>query len=216
MPIAASSLHPRLRLLPHPLGAVHLGRLRDARTPPDAFRRHLDELSRLLVADALSELPLQEEPILTPLGPATGARPGVRVEFVPVLRAGLGMVPAATALLPDAVVRHLGIRRDEHTLEASRYYHRLEGRAEPALRLILDPMLATGGSACAAAAALRAWGATEIAFVGVVGAPEGLTRMAAEHPDLPVLLAAVDEGLDARGFIVPGLGDAGDRQFATD
>lgn len=190
------------RLLEHPLAAHHLAILRDRDTGTEDFRRHLRELARLVLADAMRDLPLRSSPMRAPL-------------LVPILRAALGMAEAGVAMLPGAQVRHLGIRRDERTLKPQVYYHRLDGPPPTGLCLLLDPMLATGGSAVAALDALRAWGASRIRFVGLIGAPEGVRALQSAHPEVPIHLAALDPGLDQSGYIVPGLGDAGDRYFGT-
>ncbi|MDA1260939.1 MAG: uracil phosphoribosyltransferase [Planctomycetota bacterium] len=203
------------QLLKHALAEHHLGALRDRETSTEAFRRHLRELSRLVLAEALRDLALEEREVRTPLGAATTIRCATPPLLVPVLRAALGMAEAGAEMIPGAQVRHLGIRRDERTLEPVSYYCRLEGAPPRGTCLLLDPMLATGGSAVAALDALRAWGAVDLRFVGLIGAPAGVRALRAAHPAVPIHLAALDPTLDDRGYIVPGLGDAGDRYFGT-
>ncbi|MEX0658880.1 MAG: uracil phosphoribosyltransferase [Egibacteraceae bacterium] len=198
----------------HPLAGDLLARLRTADTPPERFRHLARRLATVLVLEATRSLATRETPVRTPVAATTGRQLAGSVVAVPVLRAGLGMLEAATDLLPDVSVGYVGLQRDETTLEPSTYYVNV-----PAMRgrpvLLLDPMLATGGSAVAAARLLKERGATDIRLVCVVAAPEGLDRVAAEHPDVPVVSAAVDERLDDRGYIVPGLGDFGDRLYGT-
>ncbi len=203
------------RVSRHPLVARFLTRLRDRNSDAEEFRAALHALSALLACEACADLPLREVPVTTPLREARGKDLSVRVGLVPVLRAGLGMVEGALGFLPDAEVRHLGLRRDEETLQPLEYYNRLPDRCTVDVCLVLDPMLATGGSAAAALDVLKRWGVRDIRFVGILATPEGLAVMRDRHPDVPLFVAAVDEGLDGRGFIVPGLGDAGDRQFGT-
>lgn len=203
-----------VRLLAHPLGAALLSRLRDRSTGVESFRAVAHRLSLLVCAAALEELAVEVVPVETPLAPTTGAQITEAVVGVPVLRAGLGMLPALEALLPDLTVGHIGLERDEDRLTPSRYYGKLPdltGR----LVVLLDPMLATGGSAAAACDSLVAAGADRIVLACVVAAPEGLAHLGARHPRVRIVSAAVDEGLDARGYIVPGLGDFGDRLFGT-
>ncbi|TAH34856.1 MAG: uracil phosphoribosyltransferase [Planctomycetota bacterium] len=203
-----------LRLCQHPLALHRLAELRDRATPPARFRHLVRELSWLLAVDATRELALRPRTVRTPLGECPGGHLAESVVLVPVLRAGLGMVDGVLDLLPEAEVWHLGLHRDERTLRPIEYYA-LPNRPPPQLCLVLDPMLATGGSAAAAIAGLRGRAAPCIAFVGILGAPEGVRRLQQEAPDVPLHLVAVDERLNEYGFIVPGLGDAGDRQFGT-
>ncbi len=205
---------PAVRLLRHPLGDALLCQLRDRSTGVESFRAAAHRLSLLVCATALEELTVEVVPVETPLAPTNGARVAEAVVGVPVLRAGLGMLPALEALLPDVTVGYIGLERDEEHLTPTRYYGKLPdlvGR----LVLLLDPMLATGGSAAAACDSLVAAGADRIVLACIVAAPEGLAHLGARHPHVPVVTAAVDEGLDARGYIVPGLGDFGDRLFGT-
>jgi len=165
--------------------------------------------------EATSDLELWPERIETPLEVAEVSTLAHRIGFAPILRAGLGMVEAALDLLPTADVRHLGIYRDDASLLPVEYYSRLQGIPTAGMYVVLDPMLATGQSAVAAVDMLGRWGARRIKFVGLIGAPEGVDRLAAAHPSLEIHLAAVDRQLNSVGYIIPGLGDAGDRQFRT-
>jgi len=189
--------------------------LRDQRTDPKKFRELLREVAVLIVYDATADLAVEDVAVVTPLGQAAGQRLRERVGLVPVLRAGLGMVEGIWNLMPNAEVWHIGLVRDEQTLEPIEYYNRLPISPTVDVCLVLDPMLATGGSAAAAVDILKRWGAKRIKFVGVIAASEGVRRMTTAHPDVPLYLAAVDEGLNEVGYIVPGLGDAGDRMFGT-
>jgi len=192
-----------------------LTRLRDERTPPKAFRDLVAEIATLVLYEATADLALAEQEVRTPLAPYTGARLAERVGLVPVLRAGIGMVEAALALMPEAQVWHIGLFRDERTLRPIEYYNKLPSSATAQVCLVLDPMLATGGSASATIDILKRWGAKRIKYVGLIAAPEGVDALSAAHPDVPIHIAALDERLNDKGYIVPGLGDAGDRQFGT-
>ncbi len=200
---------------PHPLVASKLARLRDKRTEPKKFRELIHEISLLLIYEATADLstaPLQVE---TPLGLAPCRDVIDKIGLIPILRAGLGMVEGVWEMLPGAEVWHIGIYRDEKTLKPVQYYNKLPLEPRVSVCLILDPMLATGGSAVATADILKHWGVKRIKFVGLIGAPEGIRRMEQAHPDIPIHLAAVDDRLNEVGYILPGLGDAGDRQFGT-
>ncbi|HET90817.1 MAG TPA: uracil phosphoribosyltransferase [Chloroflexi bacterium] len=199
----------------HPLVQHKMTLLRDQRTDPKKFRELLREVAVLIVYDATADLAVEDVAVVTPLGQAAGQRLRERVGLVPVLRAGLGMVEGIWNLMPNAEVWHIGLVRDEQTLEPIEYYNRLPISPTVDVCLVLDPMLATGGSAAAAVDILKRWGAKRIKFVGVIAASEGVRRMTTAHPDVPLYLAAVDEGLNEVGYIVPGLGDAGDRMFGT-
>ena len=192
-----------------------LTRLRDERTPPKAFRDLVAEIATLVLYEATADLALAEQEVRTPLAPYIGARLAERVGLVPVLRAGIGMVEAALALMPEAQVWHIGLFRDERTLRPIEYYNKLPSSATAQVCLVLDPMLATGGSASATVDILKRWGAKRIKYVGLIAAPEGVDALSAAHPDVPIHIAALDERLNDKGYIVPGLGDAGDRQFGT-
>jgi uracil phosphoribosyltransferase len=199
----------------HPLVRVKLTALRDRTTEPPAFRLLVRELAWLLGYEALADLPLDTISVQTPLAETAGVRLGTRLGLMPILRAGMTMADALLALVPTAQVWHLGLYRDENTRQPVHYYNRLPPMATVDRALVLDPMLATGGSAIAAVDALKAWGVADVRLIGLIAAPEGVERLHAAHPDVPVHLAAIDERLDERAFIVPGLGDAGDRQFGT-
>ncbi len=199
----------------HPLVQHKLALLRDERTDPKKFRELVREISTLLVYEATADLATVPTVINTPLGRASAQRLSEAVGLVPVLRAGLGMVEGAWQMLPGAEVWHIGLSRDERTLQPIAYYSRLPVSPTVDVCLVLDPMLATGGSAVAAVDILKKWGAQRIKFVGLIAARPGLERFASAHPDVPVYLAALDEELNENGYIVPGLGDAGDRMFGT-
>ena len=190
-------------------------RLRDEATGPKAFRELVAELTTLLLYEATADLPTIAQEVKTPLAPYTGARLAEKVGFVPVLRAGIGMVQAALALIPEAQVWHIGLFRDERTLRPIEYYNKLPSSATVQVCLVLDPMLATGGSATATVDILKKWGAKRVKYVGLIAAPEGVRHLSDAHPDVPIHIAALDERLNDKGYILPGLGDAGDRQFGT-
>ena len=205
----------QVHILSHPLVQHKMMLLRDQRTEPKKFRELMREIAVLVTCEALADLATEEATVVTPLGQASGYQLKERVGFVPILRAGLGMVDGALSIMPNAEVWHIGLFRDEQTLKPVEYYSRLPVSPTVDVCLVLDPMLATGGSAAAAVEVLKNWGVSRIKFVGLIAAPEGLKVVRAAHPDLPIHLAAVDDHLNERGFIVPGLGDAGDRQFGT-
>ncbi|HEC35860.1 MAG TPA: uracil phosphoribosyltransferase, partial [Anaerolineae bacterium] len=198
-----------------PLVQHKLALLRDERTDPKKFRELVREIAVLLIYEATADLTTESVTVQTPLGRAQGRRLVARIGLVPVLRAGLGMVEGAWQMLPGAEVWHIGLARDERTLQPVEYYSRLPVSPTVDVCLVLDPMLATGGSAVAAVDILKRWGAQRIKFVGIVGARPGVERLVQAHPDVPVYLAAVDERLNEAGLIVPGLGDASDRMFGT-
>lgn len=199
----------------HPLVRAKLSVLRDAGTPLKEFRGALHELSLLVGYEALRDL--EEEPVRveTPLSRCAGSRVRDPIFLIPILRAGLGMAEALAELLPDAPIGHIGMFRDEITLEPQAYYLRLPPGIEGANVVCVDPMLATGNSAVSAIDQLKRAGARSLRLVCIVGCPEGVGRMRSAHPDVPIYLAAIDEGLNERGYIVPGLGDAGDRYYGT-
>jgi uracil phosphoribosyltransferase len=199
----------------HPLVAHKLTKLRSQRTEPKKFRELIREIAALLVYEATADLSTRTIEIETPLADAQGQELVQKIGLVPILRAGLGMVEGVWELMPSAEVWHIGLYRDERTLKPVEYYNKLPIEPTVSVCLILDPMLATGGSAVATVDILKRWGVTRIKFVGVLGAPEGIQRLHEAHPDVPIHLAAVDERLNDIGYIVPGLGDAGDRQFGT-
>jgi len=190
-------------------------RLRDEATPPKIFRELVAEIATLLLYEATADLPTLPREVKTPLAAFKGARLSEKVGLVPVLRAGIGMVQAALELMPDAQVWHIGLFRDERTLRPIEYYNKLPSSATVQVCLVLDPMLATGGSAAATVDILKKWGAKRIKYVGIIAAPEGVRALSGAHPDVPIHVAALDERLNDKGYIVPGLGDAGDRQFGT-
>jgi uracil phosphoribosyltransferase len=189
--------------------------LRDARTAPPAFRRAANRISVLLAAEALRDLPSSAATVTTPLGPADGRIVITDVVVVPVLRAGLGMLDAVLELLPTARVGHIGLQRDEATAIASRYYSKLPPDLSQSHVLMIDPMLATGGSAVAAIDLIKAAGASAISMICIVSAPEGVSLLERAHPDVAVFTPVVDKELNAHKFIVPGLGDFGDRLYGT-
>jgi len=192
-----------------------LTRLRDESTPPKIFRELVAEIATLLLYEATADLPTDEREVKTPLALYKGARLKDKVGLIPVLRAGIGMVEAALELMPEAQVWHIGLFRDERTLQPISYYNKLPTSATVQICLVLDPMLATGGSATATIDVLKKWGAMRIKYVGIIAAPEGVRALVSAHPDVPIHIAALDERLNEKGYIVPGLGDAGDRQFGT-
>jgi uracil phosphoribosyltransferase len=199
----------------HPLVAHKLARLRDQRTDPKKFRELIREIAGLMAYEATRDLATTPVRVRTPLEETDGKNLAEKIGLVPILRAGLGMVEGVWELMPSAEVWHIGLYRDEHTFRPVEYYNKLPVEPTVSVCLILDPMLATGGSAVATVDILKRWGVSRIKFVGLIGAPEGITTLHGQHPDVPIHLAAVDDHLNERAFIVPGLGDAGDRQFGT-
>lgn len=199
----------------HPLVAHKLSRLRDKNTEPKEFRELVRQLAALLAYEATADLAVMPRELETPLAKMTGYELKEKIGLVPILRAGLGMVEGLWELMPSAEVWHIGLYRDEHTLKPIEYYNKLPIEPTVSVCLILDPMLATGGSATATAEVLKRWGVKKIKFVGLIGAPEGIKAMQTAHPDIDIYLAAIDDHLNERAYIVPGLGDAGDRQFGT-
>ncbi len=199
----------------HPLVAHKLAKLRSTQTEPKKFRELVREITILLAYEATADLLVQPIQVQTPLGIAPGAELLEKIGLVPILRAGLGMVEGIWEMMPSAEVWHIGIYRDEKTLKPVQYYNKLPTEPRVSVCLILDPMLATGGSAVATVDILKQWGVKRIKFMGLIGAPEGIQNMQQHHPDVPIHLAAVDDHLNEIGYIVPGLGDAGDRQFGT-
>lgn len=199
----------------HPLVAHKLAKLRNANTDPKRFRELVHELSVLLAYEATADLLTQPTEVQTPLAMARGVELIEKIGLIPILRSGLGMVEGIWELMPSAEVWHIGLYRDEKTLKPVQYYNKLPVESTVTVCLILDPMLATGGSAVATIDILKNWGVKKIKFIGLIGAPEGIRRVQEAHPDVPIYLAAIDDHLNERGYIVPGLGDAGDRQFGT-
>jgi uracil phosphoribosyltransferase len=206
---------PNLFVSRHPLVLDRLGRLRARETPSPEFRRLVWEMAQLLFFEAARDLQLAAGNVMTPLAECPAVSLAESVGLVPILRAGLGMSEAILTLMPTAQVWHLGLYRDHKTLKPVTYYNKLAG--QPALDrcFVLDPMLATGGSAIAAIDLLKAWGLRRLQFLGLIAAPQGVEALHRAHPDVDVYLAAIDTHLDALSYIVPGLGDAGDRQFGT-
>jgi len=199
----------------HPLVRHKLAALRDSATPPAAFRRLVRDLAALIAVEATADLPSKDMQVRTPMGLATCQVLADDVAIVPILRAGLGMAEGTLDLIPDAQVWHVGLFRDEATLRPTEYYNKLPSRCTATLALVLDPMLATGGSAVRTCQILRASGVARIKMLALIAAPEGIAAFAAELPDVPIHVGAIDARLNAVGFIDPGLGDAGDRQFNT-
>ncbi len=199
----------------HPLVRVRVSVLRDRDTGLELFRRTLRELSTLVAYEALRDLEESPRTVETPLMPCPGASLKRPVIIMPILRAGLGMAEAVSEILPEAPIGHIGMFRNEKTLEPQEYLLRLPPNVEDAEVLVVDPMLATGNSAVAALHRLKKAGAKRVRLICLVGCPEGVKRCAEAHPDVPVFLAALDDGLNERGYILPGLGDAGDRYYGT-
>jgi uracil phosphoribosyltransferase len=199
----------------HPLVAHKLTLLRSVETKPKKFRELIRELSILLCYEATADLATEPLGVTTPMGATTGQQLKGSIGLVPVLRAGLGMVEGVWEMMPGAEVWHIGLKRDERTLQPMQYYANKPSQARVQVCLILDPMLATGGSASATCKILKEWGVKRIKYIGLIGAPEGIQRLQADHPDVPIHIAAIDSHLNEIGYIVPGLGDAGDRQFGT-
>jgi uracil phosphoribosyltransferase len=205
----------KVHISTHPLLLTRLAELRHKETSPPVFRRLVREMSKLLFFEASDILKLESIKVLTPLAEADGHRLSERIGLVPVLRAGLGMVDGIHDMVPDAEVWHLGLYRDHDTLQPVTYYNKLPNEPKIDIAIVLDPMLATGGSAIASIDILKRWGVKQIWFIGLIAAPEGVRKLQETHPQLPIFLAALDSHLNYKSYIVPGLGDAGDRQFAT-
>src|SRR5262245_28770791 len=210
------SQFPNLTIISHPLIQHKLAILRDRGTSKKTFRALVDEISMLMGYEVTKDLPLEPIDVETPLERMTAYKvSGKKLTLVPVLRAGLGMVEGILRLVPSARVGHIGMYRDHETLQPVDYYFKIPGDAEARDFIVLDPMLATGGSAASAVSSLKARGATRVRLVCLVAAPEGVKLMHAEHPDVQVYTAALDRQLNEHGYILPGLGDAGDRLFGT-
>jgi uracil phosphoribosyltransferase len=205
-----------LRVVDHPVMARAVTELRTAATTRAPFRAAMDEAASILAYEALRDMPVEEVTVETPLEETTGYRLAKPVVVIAVLRAGLGMVDGFLRLVPDAAVGHLGMRRDEETLQPVAYYESLPAGIPESMVFVVDPMLATGGSSRAALRRLREAGAKDLRLVCLVAAPEGVEAVREAEPDVPILAAALDRGLNERGFITPGLGDAGDRTFGTE
>jgi len=199
----------------HPLVQHHLAALRDATTPPQLFRHLVNEIAQILFYEATRDLKLKPATVLTPVAEASVAILAETIALVPVLRAGLGMANAMLEALPTASVWHLGLYRDHQTLKPVTYYNKLPADHGLDVAFVLDPMLATGGSAIEAINILKRAGVPSVRFIGLIAAPEGVKALQEAHPDVPAYLGAIDSHLNELGYIVPGLGDAGDRQFGT-
>lgn len=199
----------------HPLVKHKLSLMRDVATKPKKFRELIREVAMLLCYEATADLTTANIEVQTPMGTAVGQELGEKIGLVPILRAGLGMVDGIWEMMPGAEVWHIGLYRDEETLQPVSYYNKLPTFPTVQVCLVLDPMLATGGSAIATVDILKKWGAQRIKFVGLLAAPEGIAALQKAHPDVPIHIAQIDSHLNDIGFIVPGLGDAGDRQFGT-
>lgn len=209
-------MFPNLRIVQHPLIRHKVTLLRDKRTATRDFKALANEIAMLMAYEATKDLPLEPVEVETPLEKTQGAQvAGKKLALVPILRAGLGMVDGIMQLIPGARVGHIGLYRDHETLEPVHYYFKIPGAEQDRLFFVLDPMLATGGSAVYAVTALKNVGARHIRLLCLVAAPEGVQKMLDAHADVPVYAAALDRELDAKGYILPGLGDAGDRLFGT-
>ena len=211
----ADTEFPSLHVSRHPAVLHKLALLRDEGTEPKKFRELVREISWLVGYEALADARTRAIRVPTPLEETDGVELADRIGLVPILRAGLGMVDAMLELMPTAQVWHLGLFRDERTLRPVEYYNKLPDSATVDTCLILDPMLATGGSAAAAIEVLKEWGAQRIKLINLIAAPEGVQAVQQAHPDVPIHAAALDRQLNEKGYIMPGLGDAGDRQFGT-
>ena len=206
----------RVTVVDHPLAQHKLGLLRDAETPTQYFRQLVNELAVLLTYEVTKDLPVEEIEIATPLERTTVPRiSGKKVAVVPILRAGIGMLDGVLSLVTAARVGFIGLYRNEETLQPVEYYVKLPTDVAERDVILLDPMLATGNSTAAAVEILKKAGAQSVRMIAIIAAPEGIERLHSEHPDVAVVVAAIDRGLNERGFIVPGLGDAGDRLFGT-
>lgn len=204
-----------LHVCRHPLIQVALTRLRDVATGPEEFRRQARRIAAILAMDALADMPTRQHSVTTPMGECPGLEPAVPVVLVPILRAGLGLVDPILDFIPDATVWHVGLYRDESTLEPVEYYNKIRRLDPAAICIVLDPMLATAGSAVRASRILKERGAGDLRMLSLLSAPEGIRKYQAEMPGVPIYTAAVDSHLNDIGYIVPGLGDAGDRLFHT-
>src|SRR6478672_4651686 len=206
---------PNVIVLDHPVIQTKLTELRDTATEPRKFRALLNEIASLMVYEVTRNWPTEPRPIRTPLEKMTGHALAKPITLVPILRAGLGMADGVLRLLPDARLGHLGVRRDEETLQPIAYYQKLPPDIADTEVLVIDPMLATGGSGAAAVSFLKKAGVSSMRFVCLVAAPEGIQALHAQHPEIPIYTAAIDRQLNEKGYILPGLGDAGDRIFGT-
>lgn len=204
-----------VQVISHPIVDRYLTFLRDKNTSTALFRRAMTNIGVILAYHSLSDLPLKETSIETPIQQTTGYVPGPDVVVIPILRAGLSLVDGIINFMPEAKVGHVGVYRDEETLQPVNYYDNLPEGIEDAYNLVVDPMLATGGSGSHAIKFLKENGAKNIRFVCLIAVPEGIKRLQDDHPDVPIITAAIDEKLNDQAYIVPGLGDAGDRYFGT-
>lgn len=200
--------------LNHPLVSHHLATLRDKNTPPHIFRDQIKRLTLLLTYEATACLPLKPLEVETPLTTTTCKELAVRIGLIPILRAGLGMSEAVQELIPQAEVWHLGFYRDESTHQPVEYYQKFSD-SPPSIALVLDPMLATGGSAIEGIEMVKRWGAKSVSMLCIIASPEGIKKVSEAHPDVDIYVCAIDEYLNENAYIVPGLGDAGDRIFNT-
>jgi uracil phosphoribosyltransferase len=215
-PMITTPAPANLTLVRHPLIQHKLTLLRDRKTPTKIFKELVDEMAMLMAYEATNDLPLEPVTVQTPLEQTVGKQvSGKKLTLVPILRAGLGMVEGILRLVPSARVGHIGLYRDHDTLKPVDYYFKVPSDAVERDFLVLDPMLATGGSASAAVSSLKRAGATRVRFLCLVAAPEGVQRMHRDHPDVQIFSAALDRELNTHGYILPGLGDAGDRLFGT-
>ena len=205
----------RLLVVEHPAVADRLARLRDRDTPTPVFRKLLEELGAFLAYEATRDLPLRQDRVMTPIMETAAYRIATRPVVAPILRAGLGLLPGFLDVIDDAVVAHLGFYRDPKTLQPVPYYANVPDDLSTRHVFVLDPMLATGNSGAAAIDALSTRGATELTFISLIAAPEGVRTIHAAHPDVRIVTGALDERLNDHGYIVPGLGDAGDRMFGS-
>lgn len=206
---------PRVHISSHPVMAHKMTALRDTNTQPPEFYRLVKEIGALLAYESTTSLALNPAPIETPMGPMVGQRLAGGIGVTPILRAGLGLAEAFREVIPDIQVWHLGLRRDEDTLQAMEYYNRLPHKVDLQVAYAIDPMLATGGSAIDAINVLKRRGIPRLSYVCIIAAPYGLLKLSQTHPDIEIYVAALDESLNDKGYILPGLGDAGDRQFGT-
>lgn len=211
----APTTFPNLRVFDHPLIQHKLAYLRDENTSHRPFRALLYQIAGLMVFEVTRSFPTIDIDVKTPLEVTRGKKLRGTITVVPVLRSGLGMAEGILEMMPEARIGHLGLARDEHTLQPKAYLRKLPQRLDEGPVVLVDPMLATGGSACAALATLKEAGATDVRMICLVATPEGVSRLLQEHKDVPIYAAALDRQLNERGFIVPGLGDAGDRMYGT-
>ncbi|HEY5891901.1 MAG TPA: uracil phosphoribosyltransferase [Chthoniobacterales bacterium] len=207
--------HPGVTIIDHPILRARLTTLRDKRTTPEVFAEQLREISALILFEMTRTISTDPIEVETPLRVASGAKLARPLVLVPILRAGLAMVDGMARILPGVSIGHIGMYRNEETLEPQQYYFKFPPCLQKADVLLVDPMLATGNSAISAVSLLKKQGATSIRYACVISCPEGIRAFTAAHPDIPVFTSAVDEKLNERGYIVPGLGDAGDRYFGT-